>query len=141
MSNPILIQLVTNITYYSVYLSVYLLMFIIEIINFLNNYPIFVIFPLCIVIFNFYYSSALEKEVAIKTCKDLSAKVCELINANQNLQQNLLLIENNKKEIKIEHLFKKCKQCSNLKLLTEFNKNLNSKDTFTNYCKECSVQY
>lgn len=141
MSNPILIQIVTNITYYLVYFLVYSLVFIIEIIDFLNTYPLFVIIPISILIFNTCYHATLEKDVALNTCKDLSVQVYNLMKANEKLQENLILIEYKKKELKIQHLFKKCKQCSQLKTLTDFNSNLNSKDTYTNYCKECSVQY
>jgi len=60
-------------------------------------------------------------------------------------QHENLMIEytnnTNKKDIKIDHLYKKCKQCNEIKNITFFNKNLNSKDNFTNYCKDCNVSY
>ena len=88
-----------------------------------------------------------EQYVVINTCRQMSKEIFVLNMKNNDMksQNENLLIEYTsnatKKNIKIDHLYKKCKQCDELKNITFFNKNLNSKDNFTNYCKDCNVNY
>jgi len=145
MTTPILINIVVALSYYSICAFVFVYLLIIECIQFIYNN---ILFLLCMFnIFMFFYMINLryEQYVLVNTCKSMSSEIYNLRTVNnmiKNDHQNLLIEYNNtKKDIKIDHLYKKCKQCNQIKNISFFNKNLNSRDNFTNYCKECNVHY
>lgn len=147
MATPLLINIVVGLSYYSICAFVFLYLFIVECIQFLNSNIITIL--CCFNIFMLFYMMNLryEQHIVINTCRQMSQEIFELNikNSVMKSQHENLLIEytnnTNKKDIKIDHLYKKCKQCNELKIITFFNKNLNSKDNFTNYCKDCNVNY
>ena len=147
MKTPFLINIVVSLSYYSICAFVFLYLFIDECIHFLNNNIITILCFFNIFMFFFLLNLRYEQYVMINTCKDMSKEISYLSNKNNIMksQHDILMIEysknTNRKDIKIDHLFKKCKQCNELKNITFFNKNLNSKDNFTNYCKDCNVNY
>lgn len=146
MTTPLIINIVVGLSYYCICSFVFLYLLIVECIKFFHEN---IIVLLCVFnFFMFFYvlNVRYEQYIVINTCRGMSKEIYELINANtimKNEQEKLLLEYNNvsKKDIKIDHLYKKCKQCNKLKNITFFNKNLNSKDNFTNYCKDCNVNY
>lgn len=147
MATPFLINIVVALSYYSICALVFLYLFIIECIKFVNSNIITILFFFNIFMFFYVMNLRYEQYVVINTCRQMSKEIFELNMKNNDMksQNENLLIEYTsnatKKNIKIDHLYKKCKQCNELKNITFFNKNLNSKDNFTNYCKDCNVNY
>jgi len=147
MATPFLINIVVALSYYSICAFVFLYLFIIECIQFVNSNIITILVFFNIFMFFYLMNLRYEQYVLINTCRQMSKEMFEL-NIKNNViksQHENLMIEytnnTNKKDIKIDHLYKKCKQCNEIKNITFFNKNLNSKDNFTNYCKDCNVSY
>ena len=147
MATPFLINIVVALSYYSICALVFLYLFIIECIKFVNSNIITILFFFNIFMFFYVMNLRYEQYVVINTCRQMSKEIFELNMKNNDMksQNENLLIEYTsnatKKNIKIDHLYKKCKQCNELKNIKFFNKNLNSKDNFTNYCKDCNVNY
>lgn len=143
MTTPILINIVVAIAYYIICIIAFMYIFLSECLSFIKNNPI--IYIIVINIYFLFYILKIKREhiIIFNTCKGLSGEIVELIKINDGLKSNQdkLMIEYSKKDVKIDHLYKKCKQCSILKNVLQFNKNMNSKDTYTNYCKDCNVNY
>jgi hypothetical protein len=142
MTIQFLINIVVAIAYYCICFFIFSYLIISECISFLNNNPLFPIIITNIIVYLLYLKNKNEKQIYNKIIFSLSREIIilndKLLNTS-NFEVPLLI--ENKKEMKIDHLYKKCKQCNKLKTIIDYNKNLNSKDHHTNYCKECNVNF